>query len=494
MAKTKRSGADHFPATARLHVAHDPDQNARIMTACEQQRLVHNRTVEHLLTHRSDEPLQRKNAAGITGLYGYWTTWRTENEALGNVPSIIARGAIAATADQIAKWEATNAEHAIRIARTVADAKPIPRNVQRREPNPRQLWRRRKQEERDGRHRCRIDEKVRRIDRRTLHVPGIGEVRTKDNIPEDLDIRSCVILERTPAVRLQQKPAPEDRSFKIHVGGRRVKPPLKNPGEPVAVVGLDHGIVNNLTTADHTGKVETFQHDREQARRAQARGKKLYRRIAGCRNGSRKWKRLQKTASSVRTKLNNTREHRRRAWGNDLVHRYDTVCVEKLAARNMTRSARGTSEAPGANVKAKSGLNRSLLRVAPARMNAILLRNGARTGTRIELVPARGTSQTCNDCGHRRRENRESQARFRCRSCGHEDNADANAARNVRDRGVAAIRARMDASGEDAHHRPKGADAGRKNAGQEQSRPDVTTDPPERAPSPGAIEASARPR
>ena len=43
----------------------------------------------------------------------------------------------------------------------------------------------------------------------------------------------------------------------------------------------------------------------------------------------------------------------------------------------------------------------------------------------------------------------------------------------------------MDASGEDAHHRPKGADADRKNAGQEQSRPGVTTDPLERAPLPG---------
>ncbi len=83
-----------------------------------------------------------------------------------------------------------------------------------------------------------------------------------------------------------------------------------------------------------------------------------------------------------------------------------------------------SSEAPGTNAKAKSGLDQSLLGVAPARMNAILLRNGARTGTRIELVPARGTSQTCNDCGYRRRENRESQARFRCRNCGHEDNAE----------------------------------------------------------------------
>ena len=47
------------------------------------------------------------------------------------------------------------------------------------------------------------------------------------------------------------------------------------------------------------------------------------------------------------------------------------------------------------------------------------------------LVPAAGTSQTCNACGHRSRKNRESQAVFRCKACGHTDNADANASRNV---------------------------------------------------------------
>ena len=151
----------------------------------------------------------------------------------------------------------------------------------------------------------------------------------------------------------------------------------------------------------------------------------------------------------------------------------------------MTGSARGTSEDPGTNVKAKSGLNRSLMGVAPAEQTAILQRAGVRTGTRIELVPARGTSQTCNACSYRSPKNRESQAVFRCKACGHEDNADANAARNVRDRGVANIRARMDASRGDARHLPEGADAGRKTDGQEQSRPLVTPSPPERAPDPG---------
>ena len=229
MAKKKRRAKGLFAATVRVHAVHDPEQNARIMQACVQQRAVHNRTVEYLLEHRSDEPLQKNKGEGVIGLYGRWPEWRSENEGLAEVPSLVARGAIAAAADQVAKWEATNLEHAVLIAKAAEAGKPIPRRVQKRSPEPDRLWRRRKNEERDGRHRCRIDEKVKRIDRRTLHVPGIGEIKTKKDLPEDLDTRSCVILERTPPVRLQEKPTAEERSFKTHIGARQPKPKRKSP-------------------------------------------------------------------------------------------------------------------------------------------------------------------------------------------------------------------------------------------------------------------------
>ena len=106
---------------------------------------------------------------------------------------------------------------------------------------------------------------------------------------------------------------------------------------------------------------------------------------------------------------------------------------------------RGTSETPGSNVGQKRGVNRSLLGLAPAEQTAILLRSGERNGVRIEFVPARGTSQRCNNaCGFTHPNNRESQAVVRRRACGHTDNADANASRKMLDRGVATIRARID--------------------------------------------------
>jgi transposase len=44
----------------------------------------------------------------------------------------------------------------------------------------------------------------------------------------------------------------------------------------------------------------------------------------------------------------------------DLAHRFDVIRVDDLKIKNMVRSARGTVETPGKNVRAKAGLNRSI--------------------------------------------------------------------------------------------------------------------------------------
>ena len=50
---------------------------------------------------------------------------------------------------------------------------------------------------------------------------------------------------------------------------------------------------------------------------------------------------------------------------------------------------------------------------------------------RVEKVPAAYTSQTCNACKHVASESRKSQVTFICVECGHNDNADINAAKNI---------------------------------------------------------------
>jgi putative transposase len=53
----------------------------------------------------------------------------------------------------------------------------------------------------------------------------------------------------------------------------------------------------------------------------------------------------------------------------------------------------------------------------------------------VLAVPAHHTSQTCAECGNVAKENRKSQAEFHCVACGHENNADVNAATNILKRG-----------------------------------------------------------
>jgi IS605 OrfB family transposase len=57
-------------------------------------------------------------------------------------------------------------------------------------------------------------------------------------------------------------------------------------------------------------------------------------------------------------------------------------------------------------------------------------------GVPLVLVDARYTSQACSVCGHCAKANRRSQAEFVCVSCHHSENADLNAARNIRRRAI----------------------------------------------------------
>jgi putative transposase len=113
----------------------------------------------------------------------------------------------------------------------------------------------------------------------------------------------------------------------------------------------------------------------------------------------------------------------------DLAHRFDTIRVENLDVRAMTRSARGTLEHPGTRVAQKRGLNRAISRQGWGRLVARLDHKAA---GRLERVPAAYTSQRCSACGHVAPESRKSQAVFACVACRAAScNADVNAARNI---------------------------------------------------------------
>ena len=104
-----------------------------------------------------------------------------------------------------------------------------------------------------------------------------------------------------------------------------------------------------------------------------------------------------------------------------------TVVLEDLNTKAMTKSAKGTVEKPGRNVKQKAGLNRAILASGWGQLERKL---EYKAGQVVYVDPAY-TSQTCSQCGHTAQSNRPSQAVFRCGACGFRANADHNAAINI---------------------------------------------------------------
>jgi transposase len=123
---------------------------------------------------------------------------------------------------------------------------------------------------------------------------------------------------------------------------------------------------------------------------------------------------------------------RRKDWvektSTGIVRRFDVIRVENLQIGNMTRSARGTRDNPGRNVRQKAGLNRGILRSGWGRL---VRRLEDKAPGRVEKVRPALTSQRCSACGQVDRDSRESQAVFRCTACGFAGHADVNAAINI---------------------------------------------------------------
>ena len=213
-----------------------------------------------------------------------------------------------------------------------------------------------------------------------------------------------------------------DRAGRWHVAFAAIPPAIPAPGNG-RVVGVDRGVT--VSAALSTGELRSA----PALRPAEARRLRLLkRRLARAKRGSTRRTRVKLAIA----KLTARAADRRRDWteqtSTDLARRFDTIRIEDLDVRAMTKSATGTVERPGRNVGQKAGLNRGILAQGWGRL---VTRLEAKAPGRVEKLPAACTSQRCHACGHVARESRERQARFRCVACGHTAHADVNAARTI---------------------------------------------------------------
>ena len=120
--------------------------------------------------------------------------------------------------------------------------------------------------------------------------------------------------------------------------------------------------------------------------------------------------------------------------------RYILYVFEALGVQRMTKRPRAKQDENGRwlqnGARAKAGLSTGILKSCWGNTRTFLAYKARRRGKLLIEVSPNFTSQECAQCGHVHQDNRVDQARFICQACGHTDNADHNAARNIARRGA----------------------------------------------------------
>ncbi|AGH37543.1 transposase [Bibersteinia trehalosi USDA-ARS-USMARC-188] len=156
---------------------------------------------------------------------------------------------------------------------------------------------------------------------------------------------------------------------------------------------------------------------------------------------SKNWQKLKAKISKLHHKIANCRKDFLHKISTQISKNHAMIYVEDLQVANMSKSAKGTVEEQGKNVKQKSGLNRAILDQSWFEFRRQLdYKTQWRGGFLVAVLP-QNTSRTCPCCGHTAKENRETQVHFECVECGYAKNADVVGAINVLERGQAIVQA-----------------------------------------------------
>jgi IS605 OrfB family transposase len=203
------------------------------------------------------------------------------------------------------------------------------------------------------------------------------------------------------------------------------------PRHPSATaIGIDVGIKNfiALSSGQLTTAISPL---------AKYKGKlaKLQRRLAKKKKFSNNWRKQKEKIGKLHTKIANTRKDFQHKISSELSKNHAMIAIEDLQVNNMSRSAKGDLDNPGKNIRQKAGLNRGILDQGWSELRRQLEYKQAWSGGIVVAVSPHHTSQICSCCGYQDKANRQTQATFKCVSCGFEYHADSNAANNILARG-----------------------------------------------------------
>lgn len=181
-------------------------------------------------------------------------------------------------------------------------------------------------------------------------------------------------------------------------------------------IGLDMGL-SQLCIDSNGNFIANPKHFKKYEKQLRIENKSLSRK----KKGSNSWKKQCKRLAMLHHKIGNVRK--------DFLHKEST----KIAKENTVVYLEDL------NIKAmvRSRLSRHILDAGWGMFRTML-----EYKTTVVKINPKYTSQTCNECGSKDALSRISQSQFKCTNCGHEANADVNAAKNILGKGIALTRQR----------------------------------------------------
>ena len=154
---------------------------------------------------------------------------------------------------------------------------------------------------------------------------------------------------------------------------------------------------------------------------------------------SENWKNQKTKIQKIHSKICNIRGDFQHKLSTHLSKNHAMIVTEGLKISNMSKSASGTTEKSGKNVRAKSALNRAILDQGWSEFKRQIKYKLEWLGRVYVEVNPSYTSQKCSSCANIDKKSRLGQSKFSCISCGHTENADINAAKNILAAGHAVV-------------------------------------------------------
>ncbi len=189
-----------------------------------------------------------------------------------------------------------------------------------------------------------------------------------------------------------------------------------DPIDPDGVIGIDMGIVNIATTSDG----EVFSGNK-------------------CTEVRQRYSNLKAKLQSVGTR--SAKKHLKKISGKERRFKKDT---NHRIAKAIVQTAKDTNRAIAIEnlkgIRTNSTVNKAVRTVigkwAFDELGNFLKYKATLAGIPVFEIDPKNTSRECSACGHIDKKNRKTQSEFLCINCGHEENADINASKNISFRGI----------------------------------------------------------